>query len=208
MYSDETMWKGIMEGDQEMFVALYREYYHRLLFIGLKQVKDADLVKDAIQQQFLYLWEKRAGLQMAHNIRSYLIISFLRKLNAYNEKNKKTSQLKVEDICQFMDGIITPEEKMIIKDEKNHMNQYLRNRINSLSPRAKELIILKFYQGLSYDQIVEKTGLTHRTVYNKIHQALKTLKLNIESENVSTSMAIPHTLTIVFAILLILFTAD
>ena len=79
MYSDETMWKGLMEGDKEMFLALYREYYHCLLFIGLKQLKDAGLVKDAIQQQFLYLWEKRAGLQMAHNVRSYLISSFLKR---------------------------------------------------------------------------------------------------------------------------------
>ena len=76
MYNDEEMWSGIMEGNKEMFLLLYRKYYHSLLFIGLKQYKDADLVKDAIQQQFLYLWEKRSGLQKAENVRAYLFISF------------------------------------------------------------------------------------------------------------------------------------
>ena len=201
MYSDEIMWKGLMESDKEMFLALYREYYHCLLFIGLKQFKDADLVKDAIQQQFLYLWEKRASLQMAHNVRSYLISSFLRRLNVYIKKNKRAMGLKEEDVSQFMNAAMTPEENMIAKDGQKYLNQLLMNRINSLPPREKELVILKFYQGLSYNKIVEKTGLTHRTVYNKIHDALKTLKSNMESEKVSYNIAISHVLTIVLFLL-------
>jgi len=205
MYSDEIMWKGLMESDKEMFLALYREYYHCLLFIGLKQFKDADLVKDAIQQQFLYLWEKRASLQMAHNVRSYLISSFLRRLNVYIKKNKKAEDLKDEKISQFMNAAMTPEERMMVKDGQKYLNQLLMDRINSLPPREKELIIFKFYQGLSYNEIVKKTGLTHRTVYNKIHEALKALKLNMERENVSYRIAISHVLTIILAVLLILF---
>ena len=57
MNSDEELWKGLLSGDQELFLALYNKYYHTLLFIGLKEIKDAQLVKDAIQQLLLYLWE-------------------------------------------------------------------------------------------------------------------------------------------------------
>jgi len=39
--------------------------------------------------------------------------------------------------------------------------------------------VMKFYEGLSYEEIVERTGLSHRTVYNKIYEALKKLKLDI-----------------------------
>lgn len=205
MYSDEIMWKGLMESDKEMFLALYREYYHCLLFIGLKQFKDAELVKDTIQQQFLYLWEKRAGLQIANNVRTYLITSFLRRLNASIKKDRISMGLKEEDVSQFVNTAMTPEENLIAKDEQKHLNQLLMNRINHLAPREKELIILKFYQGLSYNEIVEETGLTHRTVYNKIHEALKTLKSNMESEKVSYGIAIPRVLTMILAALFILF---
>lgn len=204
MYSDETMWKGIMEGDKDMFLALYRQYYHILLFIGLKQVRDHHVVKDAIQQQFLYLWEKRASLQMANNVKSYLITSVLRRLSADTKRNKRASELLAENIDGIADSQVNPEEITIIKDQQKYLRQYMVNRINSLSPRAKELIILKFYQGLSYDEIVKKTGLTRRTVYNKIHEALKTLKLNMESEKASYGIAISHVLTIVYFVLLIL----
>jgi len=48
--------------------------------------------------------------------------------------------------------------------------------INALPARQRELIILKFYEGLGYEDIVRKTGLTRRTIYNKIHEALSKIK--------------------------------
>lgn len=208
MYNDEAMWRGIMEGDKEMFLLLYRKYYHSLLFIGLKQYKNADLAKDAIQQQFLYLWEKRSNLQRAENVRAYLITSFLRRLSAESKKMKKNRELKTEDIGQFSDDPPTPEESMIAIDGQKHLNQFLMNQINSLPPRQKELVILKFYQGLSYHEIAEKTGLAHRTVYNKIHEALKALKLNMEREHVSYNNVISQVLTALFWGFLYLFSLN
>jgi DNA-directed RNA polymerase specialized sigma24 family protein len=95
MNTDEALWKGIMLGDEEMFIALYRKYYHTLLYIGLKEIKDSDIVKDAIQQQFLYLWQKRQTIQEAKNVKSYLIISFLRLLTAATKKSEKSGSLHV-----------------------------------------------------------------------------------------------------------------
>lgn len=180
MYNDEILWKGIMEGDREMFLALYRKYYHSLLFIGLKEIKDAHLVKDAIQQQFLYLWEKRETIQMAKNVRAYLIVSFLRKLTADWKKSEKASNLKVAWNNLSEEPLTTPEEKLIIKDEQEQLGRLLMSHINALPARQKELILLRFYEGLTYEEIVQRTNLTHRTVYNKIHEALKKLKLELK----------------------------
>ena len=59
-----------------------------------------------------------------------------------------------------------PEEKLIRKDEQSHLFKLLMERINELPNRQKELITLKFYEGLTYQEIVQRTGLSHRTVYN------------------------------------------
>ena len=88
--TDDTCWERLLQGDKEALYELYTKYYHTLLFIGLKQIPDADLVKDVIQQQFLYLWEKRASITDARNVRSYIIISFLRRLTNDWVKSRKT----------------------------------------------------------------------------------------------------------------------
>lgn len=190
MDNDNNLWQGLKQGNKEMFLALYKKYYHTLLFIGVKEMKDAHLVKDIIQQLFLYLWEKRETIQDARDVRSYLITSFLRKLTADWKKSKQSGLLEVVWSSYPDDPQPNPEEKLIRKDEQSHLFKLLMDRINELPNRQKELIILKFYEGLSYQEIVQRTGLSHRTVYNKIHEGLKKLKLDIVKNQHSRSAAL------------------
>ncbi len=179
IHSDETLWEGMLRGDQDMFLLLYNRYYHALLFVGMKEIRDAQLVKDTIQQILLYLWEKRDTIQRANNVKAYLITSFLRKLSADWKKTGKVSNLQVVYSQYAEDTAPTPEEDLIRKDEQQHQFKHLLEYINELPSRQKELLYLRYYEGLSYEEIVQQTGLTHRTVYNKIHEALKKLRLDI-----------------------------
>ena len=190
MDNDNNLWQGLKQGDKEMFLALYKKYYHTLLFIGVKEMKDAHLVKDIIQQLFLYLWEKRETIQDARDVKSYLVTSFLRKLTADWKKNKQAGMLNVVWSSYPEDPQPNPEEKLIRKDEQSHLFQLLMDRINELPNRQKELITLKFYEGLTYEEIVQRTGLSHRTVYNKIHEGLKKLKLDIVKSRYPQSAAL------------------
>lgn len=176
-HTDNHCWQRLLQGDKEALYELYTSYYHTLFFIGLKNINDSDLVKDVIQQQFLYLWEKRATLMDAKNVRSYIIISFLRRLTSDWVKARKTVNLEVAWSKKEEESFETShEETLIIKDDHEAISKNLMTAINGLPARQRELIILKFYEGLSYDAITQKTGLTHRTVYNKIHEALYKIK--------------------------------
>lgn len=181
MDNDAIFWKGIMLGNKEMFLALYRKYYYILFFIGLKEVKESQIVKDIIQEQFLYLWEKRETIQEAKNVKSYLITSFLRRLNIATQKSRKIFSLSVERIDYSVELQASPEEDMIQRDDQNYFSGILMTSISALPTRQKELIILKYYEGLTYEQISERTGLTRRTVYNKIYEALNKMKLDLDT---------------------------
>jgi len=195
MSNDDNFWLGLKQGDKEMFLALYKKYYHTLLFIGLKEMKDAQLVKDTIQQLFLYLWEKRETIQEANNVKCYLVTSFLRKLTTDWKKSKQAGILQVVWNSYPEDPQPNPEEKLIRKDEQSHLFKLLMDRINELPNRQKELILLRFYEGLTYEEIVQRTGLSHRTVYNKIHEGLKKLKLDIARSQYPRSAALLSLLT-------------
>lgn len=179
MNTDEALWEGFLKGDKDLFLALYNKYYHTLFFIGLREIKDAQLVKDTIHQLFLYLWDKRGNIQRANNVKSYLITSFLRKLSDDWRKAGRITNLQVVSNDYSSDTQLTPEESLIQKEEQHYLFKTLTNFINELPARQRDLIFMKFYEGLSYNEIVEQTGLSHRTVYNKIHEALKKIKLEI-----------------------------
>src|SRR3954467_6398281 len=116
MNTDDILWKGLQHGDKDMFLSLYKKYYHSLLFIGLKEIKDSEVVKDTIQQLFLYLWEKRETIEVAANVKSYLITSFLRKLSSDWIKSRKACTLQVVWNINAEDPEPTPEENLISKD--------------------------------------------------------------------------------------------
>ena len=199
MNNDNNYWLGLKQCDKEMFLALYKKYYHTLLFIGLKEMKDAQLVKDTIQQLFLYLWEKRETIQEADNVKSYLVTSFLRKLTADWKKSTQSGSLQVVWNSYPEDPQPDPLEKLIRKDEQCHLFKLLMEHINELPNRQKELIVLKFYEGLTYEEIVQRTGLSHRTVYNKIHEGLKKLKLDMAATQYPRSAALLSLITILAA---------
>jgi RNA polymerase sigma-70 factor (ECF subfamily) len=183
MLDDNLLWQGFQQGNQEMFLSIYRKYYHSLFFIGLKEVGDADLVKDAIQQQFLYLWEKRTSIAAANNVRTYLVASFLRKLRADWKKSGRDTSLEVAWNKDWESPDLTVEEILILKSDHHQLTETLAIYINTLPPRQKELIEMRFYLGLSYEEIAEKTGLTYRTIYNKIHEALKRIRSGLDNRN-------------------------
>lgn len=188
---DQQCWSQLQSGNKEALFELYSRYYHTLLFIGIKQVPDADLVKDVIQQQFLYLWEKRTSVMDAKNVRSYIIISFLRRLTNDWIKSRKTVNLEVawsrkeEELFE-----VSHEESLVARDYDEAVYKSLSGIINTLPARQRELIILKFYEGLKYDDIVERTGLAHRTVYNRIHEALEKIKQAFLQSPVLTGMKV------------------
>lgn len=185
MNNDEKLWQGLQLGDREMFLALYKKYYHTLLFIGLKEMKDAQLVKDAIHQLFLYLWEKRETIDDARDIKSYLVTSLLRKLITDWKRSKRTGELQVVWSNNSDEPQLNPEEKLIVKDHTTYLNMILSSKIKELPSRQKELIELRFYEGLNYEEIVSRTGLSHRTVYNKIYEGIKKLKAEIAGSEYS-----------------------
>ncbi len=190
IHIDNRCWSRLLEGDREALFELYSRYYHSLLFIGLKHIHDSDLVKDVIQQQFLYFWEKRTGLLPARNVKSYIIISFLRRLTSDWVRSRKTVSLEVawsrkeeEEFCE-----LSCEELLILKDGHDSICRNLAQIINSLPARQRELIQLRFYDGLGYDAIAEKTGLAHRTIYNKIHEALARIREGLSQSTPSAGV--------------------
>src|SRR5205085_11640709 len=119
------------------------------------------------------------------NVKAYLITSFLRQLSADWKKTQRTTKLHVAWSNFSLQVPASPEENLIAKDHDQQLAKRLLHYINGLPARQKELIVYKFYEGLSYDEIVQKTGLTHRTVYNKIHEALKALRVELGDTDLS-----------------------
>lgn len=170
-----ALWKAFVNNRSEQdFYALYRQFFPYLLSIGLKIATDRDLVKDVLNQQFLQLWQQRETLQDIGYPLTYVTTSFRRKLLKEGGMLSAVSELTDEHLQLYTEQ--SPEQVSLHREENILLQRRITNAIQRLSKRKQLLIRLKYFEGLSYADMAAKTGLSERTIYNKVHEAIKELR--------------------------------
>ena len=177
---DNSLWFSFISGNDASFTILFKRYYPYLHNYGLKLCGNINLTEDSLQEFFLYLYEKRNSLSAIHNFKTYLFVSYRRKLL---ESIKKTTEQQYVDIenVYVSDIEFSHEEIMIQKEFTAIKAKKLADILNNLSARQKEIIYLKYYSDLSNAQIAEVTGLNYQSVLNTLQKAFLKIRKAYEA---------------------------
>jgi len=172
----KEVWVRLRTGDREALLSLYNQHYVGLMNYGLKLTGDRELTNDCITQILLRLWDKRQQLPVVESPRSYLLTCLRHELFA--ERRAETARTAGSRGLQGIADASEPSyEEYIIQLQTNKaLAEKLTRALNRLTSREKELLKLKFFDDLDYDEIASRCGITKRTAYNIIHSALKMLK--------------------------------
>ncbi|HLA51696.1 MAG TPA: sigma-70 family RNA polymerase sigma factor [Flavitalea sp.] len=169
-------WLEIMKGKQKTLFDLYNNTYFHLVRFGLKLVANDELVKDCIIQLFLKIWDKRANLNVVQNVRSYLFTSLRNMLVDQLEQLSRMSDA-ISGLTKQTELTELSYEEIIIRSQNDEeMKQKVRHAMDRLTPRQLEAIKLKFFEGLSYEEVARRTTQTVKTAYNNIYEAIKILR--------------------------------
>ena len=188
MKNNKQLWVAFKSGEEKAFSKLFHDYYFRLYHYGLKLVQEKELVKDVLQDFYLYLFESRESLaDEVNNVTSYLLASFRRRLlrEINNRRVEKTRQNEAspEDYL-FVIGI----EEIIIKKESKAQNKKTVVRLLSeLPPRQREILYLKYYMDLTLPEIADTLSISYQVVANHLYRALKKLKGSNQAQSFAQS---------------------
>lgn len=161
----------LQQGNPEALYSLMSNCYNQLFRFGIKFTADKDLTKDIISQFFLHIWDHRQQLLNAQNSEGYLVVSFRHFLLNYHRKISQQLDISESELVEY-----SYEEYIIAWQDKQAVRHSLLQAMESLPARQRELIQLRYYEQLSCEEIAGRTGLSLRTIYNKLHEALKKLR--------------------------------
>lgn len=178
---DINLWKRVVNDDSsDAFSALFRKYYKPLLNYGLQLVPRNQLVKDSIQELFFTIWDKRDRLSEIENVSSYLYISFrrtlFRQIKIYQTWHKRDQIYFAET---FNDNRLDTEQLLIVEEIDRETKRSLQKAFENLNGYQKEVAFLKFYSGLSNEEICKVMGVKKESVYNYTYRAISILKENM-----------------------------
>jgi RNA polymerase sigma factor (sigma-70 family) len=172
-------WNLLVEGDKQGLYECFNLFYDDLYRFGLSLYKDPELIKDSIQNLFIELWDMRDKLADVKNIKPYVFTIFKRiiyKTNKNLDQNNLGLEIALEDINEDVLTQNSYEAILVESQTDEYQRKLLYHALNTLSPRQKEIIQLKYFEKQSYEEISNKTSLTERTIYNTLHNALKILR--------------------------------
>lgn len=176
VYDEGFVWTLLKRGDEKALLQFYDLCYDQLYSYGLYICKDTSLVEDCIQDTFLEIWERRHHLPEVRFVKAYLlkIVKYkLLKLIAFHSRNLPNDEALNERVDKSMEDIIVSEE------HRSAVSLSLQNALEKLTRRQKEVIMLKFFNDFTYDEIVAFTGLSQQRIYNLVHDAVRQLRSNL-----------------------------
>lgn len=174
--SHSEIWTLLQSGNHQALLALYNAHYIGLMNYGMKLTGNRELTYDCITQILLRLWDTREKLPPVENVRSYLLTCLRRELMA-SLKLENSRQSRLRDIQKLTDHCEQSYEECLIQLQTSKaVQEKLTRALEKLTGREKELLKMKFFDDMDYDEIAATCNITKRTAYNIIHAAIKTLK--------------------------------
>jgi RNA polymerase sigma factor (sigma-70 family) len=174
----EEIWKAFKNGDEAAFIHIYNQYANVLYNYGCQLTPDREMVKDCLQDFFIYLRKNRAGFSDTAYIKMYLLKAFKRRVLDYLKKNNRESEKK-ESFLFFQFPVELSCETIYInrqiEDEQIHR---LNKALQALDSKEREAIYYFYYEGLSYEQIAAIFEFSHvssarRMVYRGLSRLRK-----------------------------------
>jgi len=173
--SDEALIALINQGDVAAFEVLYRRHRDWVVNLAFRFMGDRDLALDVLQETFLYVLKKFPGFCLTCQFRSFLYPA-VRNLSIATRR--KTERLQ-SDEEGTLEQIAAPPPG----DEGDSSRAQLSVVLMSLPEAQREVLLLRFVEGLSLDEIAAALGVPTGTVKSRLHNALAALRKDERTKN-------------------------
>ena len=151
-------------------VNIYADSVYRFILKNLRHEEDS---KDVVQSAFEKLWINREIVESERS-KSYLFTVAYHQMIDHIRKNKRISLQ--EDFSNEMRATREPQ---------HNVKKILNEALYRLSETQRSLVLLKDYEGYSYDEIAQITSLSISQVKVYLHRARIQLKnYLVKQENV------------------------
>ena len=178
--NDSILWSSFKSGNNDAFEKLYNLYFPILGSYGKRLNSNKTLVEDAIHDVFVELWRRKEFLSEVDNIKYYLFRAVRNKLNEnYKDEHFESS----EDINNFLDYLSTlsSEQEIISAENRDSQKKIISLALNNLSKRQQEVVHLRFFDGLSLDDISLIMDLPKQVVKNLLSKSYAILRVSLKN---------------------------
>jgi len=181
--SDAEIVARAREGDHEAFRVLVERYQGRAYRLALRVLRDEEQARDAVQDAFLKAYVNLGRFEGRSSFYTWL---YRLVMNLCLDVKRRDHSVRVVETGEPTDleRIATPdvrgadegpwrahEESPDAAVDRSELRGALARAIDELPEAARETLVLREVEGLSYAEIAESLGIPKGTVMSRLHYA-------------------------------------
>jgi len=160
----------ILEGDRQAFALLVEEYKSPIYNLAYRMTANtqdaADLTQDVFIRAYTYIWLYNPQKKFF----TWLYTIAVNTIKNYIKKNKQYKNMRSVDL----------EERQFPANQNSSEAQDINIYLSGLDAETRALIIMKYIQELSFEEISEISGKSISAVKMRIYRALEDLRQKIK----------------------------
>jgi len=172
---DEKLMLAVGKGDLGAFDKIVLRRKRFVWGIAYRFLGDPVEAEDIAQKAFLKLLEAAPRYRPTADFRTYLYRIVSRLCIDYARKKRP---ILSEDIAERADSSFNPAATFVVKERAAE----IRRAMDSLPPRQRMAVILKYHEGLSYAGIAGAMGITVKAVERLLDRARTALRSRISQK--------------------------
>jgi len=162
-----------VDGDTDSFNKLCQRYYPAMVAIAYSQLSDRSLAEDAAQEALFVAYRDLSKLKKI-NLFGRWLVRICRNISSDMAKaRKRDKHIPIED-CDS----VSKEQN----EQDDHV-EAIKNIIAGLPIKLKEVIYLRYYNQLSYQEISNMLGITKEAVNGRLKRAKKSITKKLHHQN-------------------------
>lgn len=176
MLSDQEMIQKIIAGETHMFSIFVDRYKDKVFNLVYRFTGDYSETEDICQEIFITVYKKLPSFKADARVSTWLYkVASNKCIDWYRSKKRKNFFTFFGGTGQIDDvkaDTPAPQEIYILNEEQ----KTLQNAVNKLDEKYRIVVVMFYYQHLSYRDIAEILELSVRTVETRLYRAKKILK--------------------------------
>jgi RNA polymerase sigma-70 factor (ECF subfamily) len=163
---DEALVRRCLDGDLAAFEALVERYQRVAFTVALRIVGEYEDARDATQNTFIKVFEKLSTYEPGHRFFSWMYRILMNECLNAARRRRPTDALDPDQAAAA-----NPVEAVECAERRRDVKAALM----TLPLPYREVIVLRHFAALSYDEMAAALGVPAKTVKSRLHTARRHL---------------------------------
>jgi len=169
--SDRDLLDACRRGEPDAFRSLFEAYKNRVYSIALRFSGDEAAAMDIAQDTFVKLF---SGIHDFRGDSAFETWVYRVVVNCCLDRRRKLGSLV--PLADELIATLRESGDMLAELLRNEMAERIRSAVEKLSPDMRMVVVMRYTEGMSYDQIADVLGCSPGTVASRLNRAHKALE--------------------------------